>query len=121
MLLDHAASNEMPHPFTQNYQSGPTDPAYEPLSPPVNGTIDPSVLTYGNPGTFPQLNLSLIPQHNQSPTSQYIPEDSHYQSQPPDPSNSTDIWMGYPGDEDSLSELSPISPKVDGLVSAPLC
>lgn len=107
MIPDLLASDGSLHSFVQGYSGGIIVPRVRQPSPPPDTTIDPMLLMCGN--------HEPPPQHIQPPLSLYIPEDNHYQHPSPVPSTSTEVWMGYTGDEGPASMPSPM---VGNMVSA---
>ena len=111
MTPHYVASNGL-HPFAQDYPGDLTVTVLEQVSPPPNGTIDPSLLYREQ---ISQYNSPLIPQ--------YTSGDSHHQHSSLTPSISTGVWMGYIGETASTSAPSPISPisPTMNMVSAFVC
>ena len=108
MFQDFVSSDDAPHQHPQSYGDCSNVQQY----PSHNGTIDPSLLMYGNRGPFSQ--------HDSSPIPPSIPRDGR-----PHPalalSTSKEVWMGHPGEGVSASALSPISPTMSNGVSALTC
>jgi hypothetical protein len=111
MTPTYTASDDPLHRYAQSHSGCLIAPNIVPSSSPSHdGTIDPSLLMFGDHELLSQYASSSIPT--------WVSGDSHDQRSSPAPSISAGVWMGYSGDQPSTSAPpSPTSPTVGHTVS----
>ena len=111
MTPTYTASDDPLHRYAQSHSGSLIAPSTVlPPSPLHNGTINPSLLMFENHELLSQYASSSFPMCTSG--------GGHDQRSSPTPSISAGVWMGYSGDQPSMSAPpSPTSPTVGHMVS----